>query len=230
MKKFSPLVICLLMMTTTSQAEDIKSLSLIYDEVEQGAGLLQMRYLVNDRFMRIDNGQDKADFVLFDVNSRDVYSVNHEDRTLLKISYQQWQSPEFDFEVSESESELKDAPKINQQTVHQYQLKANGEVCTGVAYLKGLYLDEMKVFHLYQQTLSGQQVVSLDNTPKEFHTPCYLVDQVYHSGDYYLKGLPVQISYSRGYEKYLKHFEEVEVDAGLFVLPEGYKEFQPFAH
>lgn len=228
MKTFFNLLSGLLLMST-AQAEDISSLVLVYDELEEGMGQAEVRYLVNDNYLRIDNGQDKGDFVLFDVKSRNVYSVNHEDRTILKIGHQPWKAPAFDFAVTETEVAMKDAPKINQQTVYHYQLKADDKVCTGVAYLRGVYPARMKVFYLYQQTLSGQQVISLDNTPKEFQTPCYLLDQVYHNGDYYQKGLPVQISYfSRGYEKFLKTYDETRVNGNLFVLPEGYREYLPY--
>ncbi len=222
-------VIILLAISGSCFAGSSSSLSLIYDEVEESVGMQQMRYLINDQYLRIDGGRENSDFILFNIANRNVYSVNHEDKTILKIVYREWKKPEFDFKVSEQEELMKDAPQINKQPVYHYQLKAGDKVCTQVFFIKDIYPDERKVLHRYRQTLSSQQVSTLDNTPVEFHTPCFLAAQVYQEANYFLKGLPVQITHSRGYARYLKHFERIEVDDGLFVLPEGYKEYLPFS-
>lgn len=211
------------------QADKLKSLSLIYDELEQGAGQLQMRYLLNEQFLRIDNGSSDSDFILFDVKQRKIFSVNHDDQTILKINQKPWSMKNLQLEYSESEQLLEDAPKINNNPVYQYTLQAGDDICTRVYFIKDTYPSYMKVFQQYQDVLSGQQVAMLKTTPEELQTPCFLLDQVYHSGDYYLKGLPIQISFSRGYEKFLKSYKELEVEADLFVLPAEYKEYLPFA-
>jgi len=215
-----------LMYSTCVLAEKQKVLALYYDEIEMGAGAQSMRYLINDQFLRIDNGDDKADFVLFDVNKKNIYSVNHEDQTILKIENNQWSQPEFDFKVSTHQSAMNDAPKIQDKTVYTYSVNAGDQSCTEVFLIKDTYTDEMKIMHQYQQVLSGQQVATLNNTPKEMHTPCFLVDQVYHAGGYFKIGLPVKISYSRDYIKFLSRFKNISVDAALFELPQTYKEYK----
>lgn len=209
-------------------AQSIKSVVLYYDEAEEGVGVQSMRYLINDDFIRIDNGNPEADFILFDVNKNTIFSINHEDQTVLKIKSNPWTAPTFDFKFSVHQEELSKAPKIYNKPVHNYQLKAGDNTCTQVFMIKDVYPQAMKVMYAYQQVLSGQQVATLKNTPAELHTPCFLLDQVYHSGDYYLQGLPVQITYSRGYAKLLKDFKEQDVEANLFKLPEAYREYRPF--
>lgn len=212
--------------STCVLAEKQKVLALYYDEAEMGAGAQHMRYLINDQFIRIDNGDDKADFVLFDVNKKNIYSVNHEDQTILKIENNQWSQPAFDFKVSTHQSAMNDAPKIQDKTVYTYTVNAGDQACTEVFLIKDIYMDEMKIMHQYQQVLSGQQVATLNNTPKEMHTPCFLVDQIYHAGDYFKIGLPVKISYSRDYIKFLSRFRNISVDSRLFELPKSYKEYK----
>lgn len=206
-------------------AENIKSLVLHYDEYEEATGAQSVRYLINDRFLRIDNGDDKQDYILFDVTKKSIYSINHDDRTILKIENQKWQQPEFKFKVSNSEELLKGAPKIQSKPVFDYKIKAGEEVCTQVFLIKDVYPAAMSVLYDYQYVMSGQLVATLKNTPVEYQTPCFLVDQVYHSGEYYKSGLPVQITYSRGYSKMLKEYKEVEFSVELFELPEGYSEY-----
>ena len=230
MKKylFRLLLTVLLLCTSAIMAAPQKSLALFYDEIEQGAGSQTMRYIINTKFMRIDNGDDKADFILFDISKDIIYSVNHDDQTILKIENREWQAPAFKFKVSTDQVVMDGAPKIQNRTVYSYQVKADKKLCTDVYLIKDIYMDEMNVLYKYQQVLSGQQVATLKNTPVELHTPCFLVDQVYHSGDYYKQGLPVQISYSRDYARFLKSYKQMEFDDKLFVLPETYKEYKAF--
>ena len=232
MIKIKTLFLLVLMIFTNSisHAESVKSLVLYYDEVEEGVGVQSMRYLINNNFLRIDNGDEKADFILFDVNKKLIFSINHEDQTVLKIEYHTWKKPVFDFKSSINETLMSSAPKVFNKPVYNYQLKADDQVCTQVFMIKNTYPQAMQVMYAYQQVLSGQQVATLDNTPKEMHTPCFLLDQVYHQAEYYKSGLPVQISYSRGYAKLLKDFKEQSVDTRLFEIPAAYKEYKPFSH
>jgi len=232
MKKINKLfsAFFLFFFASVSLADKQTGLVLFYDEIEQGAGSQTMRYIINNQFLRIDNGDDKADFILFDVNKSNIYSVNHDDQTILKIENNTWAQPEFDFKVTTNLSAVNDAPKIQNKTVYTYQVNANKKTCTKVFLIKDTYMDEMKILHQYQQVLSGQQVKTLKNTPEELQTPCFLIDQVYHSGGYYKVGLPVQISYSREYVKFLKDYKKMEFDAALFKLPESYKEYNAFTN
>lgn len=209
----------------TAQATNIKSLVLFYDEVEQGVGSQTMRYIINKDYLRVDNGDDKGDFILFDVRQKTIYSINHEDQTILKIENHPWTLPELDFEVKVKQQVMQNAPKISNQQVYSYLVNADEITCTQVSLVKGMFAEYLPIFYKYQQVLSGQQVATLNNTPKDFHTPCFLIDQIYHSGGYYKVGLPVHISYSRGYEKFLKDFKENAFESELFIKPEEYTEY-----
>jgi len=218
----------LLMLSTTVFSASLKSLLLQYDETESGVDVQSMRYIINDKFLRIDSGNADSDFILFDRNKKTVFSINHEDQTILKILYVPWESPKYDFRVSVEEHALSDAPKVFGKQVFSYQVKAKNKVCTRVLLVKDMYMNRLQVLYEFQNIMSGQQVATLYNTPKEFHTPCFLVDQVFHKADYLKLGLPIQISYSRDYSKFLKAMDEVEVDSQLFVLPANYEEFLPY--
>lgn len=208
---------------------EINNLALYYDELEEGVDAQHMRYLINEQFLRIDDGSEQADFILFDVREDIIYSVNHDDQTILKIVYKKWQKPEFKFIQSSEIQPVPSAPRIRNKQIYNYQYKAGTEVCTQVFLIKETWPEQMKVLHRYQQVLSGQQVATLKNTPVEFHTPCFLIDQVYHTGDYYQLGLPVQITYSRGYVKLLRDFKEIKLDKKLFELPKKYEIYEIFS-
>lgn len=218
----------LLVWSSLILAASTKSLVLHYDEAEAGAGVQTMRYIINDQFLRIDSGDAASDFILFDRNKKIVFSINHEDQTILKISYKPWELPKYDFQVSIEEHALSDAPKVFGKQVFSYQVKVQDKVCTKVLLVKNMHMKRLQVLYEFQNIMSGQQVATLDNTPREYHTPCFLVDQVFHKADYLKLGLPIQISYSRDYSKFLQGIKEETVDEALFVLPAKYEEYLPF--
>lgn len=210
-------------------AAEAPGLVLYYDEYESSTGGQRMRYLINDDFLRIDNGDIDSDFILMDRAQKIIYNVNHEDRTILKITNKPWQSPDYDFKVSVREAIQADAPQVMGQSVYSYEVYAEDEVCTRALLIKDRYMKQMAVMHEYQTIMSGQQVSTLANTPQEFHTNCFLLDQVYHKGDYYKIGLPLQVTYSRDYSRILINVQQQVLDVALFELPHDYSEYLPFS-
>ena len=54
-----------------------------YMDQEADAGGYVTRYLVTDRFLRMDYGRDREDFVLLDRREKRAYNVNHERHEVL---------------------------------------------------------------------------------------------------------------------------------------------------
>lgn len=198
-----------------------------YEEMEPGTERFPVRYLVNVDFLRVDNGRDVDDFILFDRDKNTVYSVNHTDQTILVIEPHPWKLVSFDFSREETQRVLEQAPRLFDQAVNNYQLMANGDICAEYQVVPNVFEAELQVFKAYQLVLSGQQVKSISNTPVELQTPCFLIDQIYNTGRQYELGLPVQEWHSRGYVRILKDFKRQDFDEGLFILPETYTQYQP---
>jgi len=89
----------------------------------------------------------------------------------------------------------------------------------------GLLPEVTKSLQSFQKIISAQQVLNLEQTPEEFKTPCYLVDQVYNKGDYYRKGLPIQEWHSNEKRRQLMNFEDIEVDVSIFKIPQEYRQY-----
>lgn len=198
-----------------------------YEEMETGTERFPVRYLVNPNFLRVDNGQDADDFILFDRRQRIVYSINHADQTILVIESQPWKLINFEFTREEKQRVLEQAPRLFDQVVTNYQLIAGGDICADIQLVPNLFEPELQVFKAYQEVLSGQQVKSLSHTPEDMQSPCFLADQIYNTGRQYELGLPVQEWHSRGYIRILKDYKQRSLDEGLFVLPQGYTQYQP---
>ena len=52
------------------------------DQEDTGGGYVT-RYLVTDRFLRMDYGRDREDFVVFDRRDKRVYNIAHDRRQVL---------------------------------------------------------------------------------------------------------------------------------------------------
>ncbi|MDH5734995.1 MAG: hypothetical protein OEY87_02625 [Gammaproteobacteria bacterium] len=196
-----------------------------FDELEAGVDPVQMRYLVSANYLRIDNGDSKADFILFDSDKKMIYSVNHADKTILVIRNSNWKKPTYDFSTDVVQAPLEGAPIISGKQVQGYKVTVDGEVCTNIQFIPGMYQNEMQIFKNYQITLSSQQISNLANTPEHMKTPCFKLDVVYNEGSYYDLGMPVHEWHNRGYAKYLKEYKAQNVPEVLFKLPAGYKQY-----
>ena len=199
-----------------------------YEEKETGTDVSQVRYLLTDQYIRIDEGRVENDYILYDDRLQQILSVNHADQTILVIENSDWKKPAFSFQQSTRMKVLENAPRVAGKKVNSYQLLADDRVCTDIQYLPGLFTEQMKLFKNYQRILSAQQVRSLNNTPLAMQTPCFLLDQIYNEADYFDLGLPIQMWHARGYAKILKSYNEVKVPAELFSLPQGYTRYYPY--
>jgi len=57
-----------------------------FQEQEAGVEPYPLRVLVNKHFLRFDDGYDASDFMLMERDTQTIYSVSHEDQSILIIS------------------------------------------------------------------------------------------------------------------------------------------------
>lgn len=200
-----------------------------YFEREAGVDDYEVRMLVSDRFIRIDEIGEKSGFIIYDDKTKTIFSVAHHDKSVLVIN---------DYDYNESDSPVKskmeylqldDAPKISEKKIYNYRVyveKNNTEItCLEIQLVENLLPDVSKILKNYQKVISGQQVKMTDNEVHEFQSPCFFVDQIYNTGLYYDKGLPIQEWHSNERYKILSAYEEISVSSDNFLLPEDYKKF-----
>lgn len=218
------LAICLLSFQSPGMANS-KATVFWFDELEAGVDPVQVRYLVTSDFLRIDNGNMQDDFILFDAMKKTIFSVSHEDKTILVIENSNWVKPVHKFKTDIVQAPLEGAPVISGKKVQGYKVMVDGEVCTNIQFIPGLYKSEMQVLKQYQKTLSSQQIRNLVNTPEHMKTPCFMLDVAYNDGGYYDLGMPVQEWHNRGYAKYLKEYKTGNIPESYFKLPVDYKKY-----
>ena len=220
----------LLLLSATSLADGkIAAVMLKYQEMEQGIEPFTVTYTVSSDYLRIDDESDSSGYIIFDKKDNKIYSVSHYDQSILIIP--EYPAKEFNpaFALDVDFKELENAPLISGKKVYNYRVKAvssvNSETCMDIQLVPGLLPDVRKLLKKFYQLMSAQHVTNLVNTPDEYQTPCYLVDQVYNTGDYYDKGLPIQEWHSNGKMRQLINYEASEVEASLFVIPQDYRQY-----
>ena len=212
-------------------AASVDGYELYYSEREPGVEGYITRMSITGRYLRIDDmsEQESSGFMLFDLQSRQIFSVSHLDKSILVMQDFDYVIPKISDKLVHSDAPLGDAPLVAGRQVHSYRVELKSEnieeLCTSVQYVPGLLPEVGKVLHAWQQVVSGNQVKILDRTPQEYRTPCMLSDQVYNRGDYYSKGLVIQEWHSNGRQRLLQDYKKRTFDETLFHLPESYERF-----
>jgi len=202
---------------------------LTYDERETGTDIYPVRVLVSKGFVRFDDGYAESDYALLDRNTKKVFSVSHEERSILVIENQPNDiSLPADLVLTETREPDAGAPAIaGQQPVHVSYL-ANGESCYQAVTVHGVMTDAVAGMAEYAAVLGERQLNHMDSVPESMRTPCFMSRYVYAPARLYEDGLPVQEWDSTGYFRTLTDFKENEsVPAAYFELPGEYERFSP---
>jgi hypothetical protein len=201
---------------------------LTYAEQEAGIDPYPVRILTSTDYVRLDDGYDESDYVLFDRHSRTLYSVSHENRSVLEISNHPFDGP-LPEDLTLSEIPLMDtqAPAIaGKQPLHTVYL-ANGTPCYQAISVSGLLDQAVAGMAEYAAALGERQLNNMQSVPDAMRTPCFLSRYVYAPGAHLTHGLPVQVWDEAGFSRSLTDFQSGEtIDAALFGLPEDYDRIQ----
>lgn len=230
MRALFVLCICLICSFNTVAEEKLSAYQLVYDEKEQGTDFYPVTYTITDNYIRVDDGNGESGFILFDIKAKEIYSVSHSDESILLIPALSLADANNAPESVIHYEAMTQAPKITGKQVYSYRVTTDAvvdaEVCMDIKVAAGLLPEIAAKLKQYQSVIAGQQIKNINATPEEFRTPCYMIDQVYNQGLYYDKGIPVHEWHSNEKIRMLRDMGEVEVDSGLFVLPEGYRKFE----
>jgi hypothetical protein len=202
---------------------------LTYDEREAGTDTYIVRVLVSPDFLRFDDGYAESDFALLERHSGTIFSVSHEDHSILVIENQPGDAALLaELTLTESRSVDDEAPAIaGKQAVHSQYL-ASGTLCYQTLTVPGLMDDAVAAMAEYAEVLARRQLNNMQTVPASMQTPCFLSRYVYAPARHYRLGLPVQEWDDTGYSTTLTDFSEDEtVPATVFELPGEYERFSP---
>lgn len=202
---------------------------LSYIEREPGADEYEITMLVSERYIRVDEVGENSGYIVYDDKDRVIYSVSHQDKSVLLIKEFKFTKADAPVKSSVEYLQLADAPSVSGKEIYNYRVYINEgkdeETCTEIQLVEGLLPEVRKILHNYQIVISGQQVKMTDNKISDMQPACYFVDQIYNTGAYYEKGLPIQEWHSNERSKILTTYKKVSIDFSKFKVPEDYRRF-----
>jgi len=201
---------------------------LLFNENEPGGQPYPVRMLVTQKFLRIEDGDGKSGFILFDRTGRKIYSVNNETRSTLVLEGRpvKLAAPkQFEHRAERDDEKL---PDVAGKSVTHYRLTTNGELCFDVYAADGLLPQAVAALREYHETLAAEQAVLQASVPAEFQSVCDLADYVFLPARYLAQGFPVRQVNRAGVTRQLTDYKiGVPVEAKLFELPPDYRQIAP---
>lgn len=200
-----------------------------YLEQEAGNEPWEVRYIITDDYLRSDQGDNSVDFVLLDRRSKQIYNVVEDSQTILNIDGKgELDDQPEDLAIEVKRSHDSKAPKLEGRDSTTLELFAGGELCYSSVVVEGLMENSRAAFEAFADVLAVQQQRSKGNTPDEYITPCFMARYIYQADFDVARGLPVMTwGPDGGHRQLLRYERNVMVDDDLFVLPDGYKSYQP---
>jgi hypothetical protein len=211
-----------------SQTRAVNATVLWYEVEEPGTAAYPVKITVTDNYLRIDDDDPDSGYILFDRARHEVYSVNHEEQSILEFSAA---TTDIHFPATLKHDELvvhdEQAPAVDGIRPLHVQLQADGSTCYEVMAVPGLLEPAAAALADYAQIMAGRQLENLDNVPADIRTPCYLLRYVYGAGLPYRKGMPIREWDSQGYSRILVNYRDrMPVDDARFALPAGYERYR----
>jgi hypothetical protein len=197
---------------------------LLFLETEEGIDPYMTRVIITPEYMRFDEGEQSNTFLLVDRKNRVAHSVNHDLRTIMRVTTQDVKvNPPIELNYTAKEvDDMQGVPEINNTRPRHWQLLTNGEVCLDVISVKGLMPEAVNAFREYHQILASDSAVTFNLMPADMHDPCMISMTTFAPTRHLDHGFPIE-EWKPGYTRSLEDYDtEFKFDPALLVLPEDY--------
>ncbi|MBI5750744.1 MAG: hypothetical protein HZA59_01180 [Hydrogenophilales bacterium] len=190
-----------------------------YMDQEADAGGYVTRYLVTDRFLRMDYGRDREDFVLLDRREKRAYNVNHERHEVLVFEMapltiekpKEWDTD--DDLLSDRDSQK----KLN--------LIVNGKVCTRITASERFLPEVARALGEFGEVMAATHATAYLATPPEQREACDLARLVLEPRRWFKYGLTLDEVHYSGFSRRLLNYQAgVAVRPKVFEVPDHYRQ------
>ncbi|GMQ96717.1 MAG: hypothetical protein BMS9Abin15_0393 [Gammaproteobacteria bacterium] len=216
--------------TQGSPADQKRKATIVYFvETEPDIDPYPTRMIFSDGFLRIDDGEDDTGYILFDQSLEKIYSVFHMEKRVIVITKPEQPVVVPDtLKLTDSLKQLDDAPLVNGVQPLHYTFYSNDKQCYDTIVVPGMLDMEKKMLQNYQSVLSAMQVNTLERTPQELQSPCFLGNYIYGAARHYAHGFPIEEWSDTGKRRSLAKVDTgAEVDSSMFAVPEQYSQLLP---
>lgn len=202
--------------------------ALHFSEQEPEGEKFATRMLVTDRYLRIDYGVDSDDFILFDRKLPTIFSVNHNDKTIMVIKPLPIRLAKPSPFEHRTEKTKDTPPAVGGKSVVHYRLSTNDELCIDVFAAEGLLPTAVQALREYHLSIAGEHAAALTSAPPEGRSDCDLANFVFAPTRHLELGFPIRQEDTGGNVRQLVDFkQDLKIEEKLFSLPSGYKQYSP---
>lgn len=224
------ILLCLLIAVAAGACQkkvEVKPSMALFGEQETDVDPYQTRVIVNQAYMRMDDGKDSKDFVLLDRKARKIYSINSDNKTIMTIDYR-LVDVERPIELLISNDRVKvkeDIPTIDGKTPEHYAFSVNGKVCYEAMLVKDMLPDMRKAMQTFADILAGDSAVTFNSIPADMQNACDMASNTFAPSRHLKLGFPIQ-EWKEGYSRtLLEYHEDYAIEPSLFELPKDYFQF-----
>jgi len=197
---------------------------LYFVEQEPGGEPYRTRMIVTAGFLRMDDGRDSRDFLLFDRADGSIYNVSSADKQVLVIRPRpvELKPPaKFTHRVMTDTAAF---PAIEGRKVTHYELLTNEMRCYDLYAADGLLPGALVALREYRLILAGQQALTAAATPPEMQSACDLANNVFLPVRHLEYGFPVRLVDMTGRSMELVDYKtDFRVTADMLRLPAEYR-------
>jgi len=191
----------------------------------------RVRMMVNNRYLRMDDGQANSDYVLFDRAEGVIYSVVHGDHSIQVMGGSKNTltplpaAPRWD-ETAEPSHVLMRSDTPNAVTAQHYTYSLNGAECYHVVTVEGLLPEVLAAWRAYKKTLAGALAQTYDPAI-DGADGCRSAAEILASQELIEHGFPLREWSTYGYSRFVQDYRwDVKLEPKLFELPADYHRFQ----
>jgi len=202
---------------------------LTFSEEINGRPESNVRMIIVDGYLRIDDGPQSEDYLLFDRTSKIIYNIVAEDKTILVMDAQDNDEqkklkapfPILWNVISQTSHVLMRTNDENATSATYYQLKLNQKDCYNLVAIDQGMEKPLAALREYRQALANQ--LKTQYIPQKGRA-CYEAVNIFTPLNHLVQGFPVREWSAYGYQRFLADYRKMIIfPERLFELPEGYK-------
>lgn len=176
------------------------------------------RLLVTDRYLRMDFGQDRDDYVLFDRQAHRVYNVTHDQRQILLIEPGAVTIPKPD------KWRVKEDVLTEERGQRTFDIQVNGITCSRITASPTFLPEVAQAMGDFNELMAATQSATYLATPPEQRQPCDLARYILEPKLWVKSGFPLYEADADGSIRRLLNYQaSVPVRRGIFTLPDTYR-------
>jgi len=199
-----------------------------YDEIDRDGQSFQSRLFVTRDFLRMDDGPEAEDYLVFDYVRGIIYNVVAEDQSVkridkLTIEYQ-LDKPAWTIRTSSSRAVV---PQMNTNTpaAEHHEFFLDGKSCFNVISVQAQMNEITTRLQAYREVLANSLAGQYQREGK-FEDQCHQSIHVLDPLVRFKHGFPIREWSITGEQRFVQNIKRgVNIDSALFQIPEAYQQY-----